>query len=188
MEHIAKNEIVHPRSRYPAPQPCVPCHRLPFSVHQYICDELDSDEEWTRLAEVALDDCCKEDIEGRLNTESIPHQSPTTLVLDELWKKSDGDMTVEKLQKLFKWNTISPQVEDKLTEFLEGRTPVDKSLGESSGSLKRMPCTTLPEDPRREVSIFSDTRTVIHQIADITYRREKLIEHLIQTAPAQKSI
>ena len=68
MEHIAKNEIVHPRSRYPTPQPCVPCHRLPFSVHQYICDELDSDEEWTRLAEVALDDCCKEDIEGRLNT------------------------------------------------------------------------------------------------------------------------
>ena len=59
-------------------------------------------------------------------------------------------MTVEKLQKLFERNTISPQVEDKLTEFLEGRTPVDESLGESLGSLYKTDAysTALPEDPR----------------------------------------
>ena len=149
------NVRLDPSQRLPRPSASLPCNRLPFGIHQYVCNELDP-EAWKKLPGLIAEKnlpCREVDGEAANRFSNSHHGSPTTMLLEYLCEDETIDtrrgiygktfpMTVGQLIEALK-DEFKP-LSERLIEYTCGKLPEEEC--------KKYPgVSVLDDDPRQKV-------------------------------------
>ena len=136
------NEVLDPSFKLPRRSRSLPCNRLPFGIHQRVCNDLDSNPGRWQVLAARIAELGYWEVNSQVVKTFEESTSPTTKLLDYICEDVDNAMTIGELMEELMDEFV--QLSEYLQDYLEGRISEDEC--------RRYPgICILNEDLRRKV-------------------------------------